>query len=226
MNIGIVGSGNIGRTLGHLWAKAGHKIFFSFSRDTDKLDALAKECGNDAKATTPYDAVRCSEVVLFSVPWDSIDEAVKQIGRFEGQTVIDTTNDSFVDDRMNVQDFEEKDSSSECVARKLENAQVIKAFNTLRAQTLEDRSGQGLVVFMAGDNPTAKSTVAQLIQDAGFVPFDAGPLVEGKKQQPGTDRFMAELTPEQAQRVERGESPDGVRSIVGEIDLDQPVRRY
>ncbi len=225
MNIGIVGSGNIGRALGRLWAKAGHKIYYSFSHDTDKLEALTSEDGN-SKATTPYDAVRCSEVVLFSVPWNSIDEAVKQIGRFEGQTVIDTTN-AFIDDQMNVESFDERDSSSECVARKLENAHVIKAFNTLRAPTLADRSGQGLVVFMAGDNPTAKSQAAQLIEDAGFVPFDAGPLVEGKKQEPGTDRFLTELNREQAQRLVDGiETPNGLRSIVGEIDLDQPVRRY
>lgn len=223
MNIGIVGSGEIGRTLGRLWAKAGHKIYFSFSHDWDKLEALARECGNDSKAATPYDAVRCAEVVLFAVPWNSIDDAVKQIGRFEGQVVIDATN-PFVDDRMNVQQFDENESSSECVARKLENAKVIKAFNTLPDEVLWHRSGQGLVIFMAGDYPVMKNKVAELIEDAGFVPFDAGPLVEGKNQEPGTDRFMKELTLAQVEGPTG--TTQGVRSIVGEIDLDQPVRRY
>jgi predicted dinucleotide-binding enzyme len=122
---------------------------------------------------------------------------------------------------MNVQKFDVNDSSSESVARKLENANVIKAFNTLQAQTLRDGSGQGLVVFMAGDNPAAKKKVAQLVEDAGFVPFDAGPLREGKKQEPGTDRYFKALSVDQAQRL-----VSGVRSIVGEVDLDQPVRRY
>jgi predicted dinucleotide-binding enzyme len=223
MNIGIVGSGEIGRTLGRLWAKAGHKIFFSFTHDRRKLEQLARECGNGSKAVTPYDAVRCSEVVLFSVPWNAIDEAVKQIGRFEGQVVIDTTN-PFINDRMDVQQFEENDSSSESVARKLENAKVIKAFNTLRDETLWNRTRQGLVVFMAGDYPVMKKKVAQLIEDAGFVPFDVGPLREGKNQEPGTGLFLKEVTLDEAQQLTG--MTQGVRSIVGEIDLDQPVRRY
>jgi len=223
MNIGIVGAGEIGGTLGRLWAKAGHKVLFSFSHDRRKLEQLARECGNGAKAVTPYDAVRCSEVVLFAVPWNSIDEALKQIGRFDGQVVIDTTN-PFIDDQMHVQQFDEADSSSESVARRLENAKVIKAFNTLRDETLWNRTRQGLVIFMAGDYPLMKKKVAQLIDDAGFVPFDAGPLREGKNQEPGTDRFLKELTLDEAQELTG--ITQGVRSIVGEIDLDQPVRRY
>jgi predicted dinucleotide-binding enzyme len=223
MNIGIVGSGHIGRTLGRLWAKAGHKVFFSFSHDRRNLEQLARECGNGARAVTPYDAVRCSEIVLFSVPWDAIEEAVKQIGRFEGQAVIDTTN-PFIDARMNVQDFPENDSSSESVARRLEGAKVIKAFNTIPADTLANRSKQGLAIFMAGDYPAMKKKVAQLIEDAGFVPFDVGPLREGKNQEPGTDRYLKELTVDEAQNLTG--ITQGVRSIVGEIDLDQPVRRY
>lgn len=226
MKIGIVGSGNIGATLGRLWAKAGHQIYFSFSRDQQKLQRLAEETGNDSKASTPYDAVSCSEVVVFSVPWRAQDEAIKQIGRFEGQIVIDTTN-PFIDDDMNVQEFSEKDSSSEHIARKLEDAKVIKAFNTLLAQTLRDRSGQGLVVFYAGNFPAAKQNeVAELIRDAGFVPFDAGALHEGKKQEPGTDRYGKELTLEQAERL-AGAAPAQVQTITGEIETareQQPAR--
>lgn len=208
MKIGIVGSGNIGATLGGLWAKAGHQIYFSFSRDREKLERLAQEAGNDSQAVTPYDAARCSEVVLFSVPWTAQDEAIKQVGRFESQIVIDTTN-PYVDDEMNVQEFSEKDSSSEHLARKLEGARVIKAFNTLRAPTLRDRAGQGLVVFFAGDYPAVKQNeVAQLVRDAGFVPFDVGPLHEGKKQEPNTDRYLKELTLEQAEH----------QTTTGEID--------
>jgi|SRR5579884_246541 len=215
MNIGIVGSGDIGSTLGRLWARKGHRILFSFSHDRSKLERLASECGNGSRAVTPYEAVSLSEVVLFSPPWTQVDEAVKQIGRFDGETVIDTTN-PFIDEEMNVQRFDENTSSSEEIARKLEGAKVIKAFNTLRDETLRERTGQGLVVFYAGDYPLMKGKVAQLIEDAGFVPFDVGPLREGKKQEPGTDRFLKELTLEQA-RALVGEG-EGVR---GEVEAPQ-----
>lgn len=209
MNIAIIGSGHIGGNLGRLWARAGHRMYFSFSHDEEKLNALAEGAGNGSKAATPYDAVNCAEVVLFSPPWRAVDEALKATGPMHGKVVIDTTN-PYIDDEMHVQEFDEGDSSSECVARKLGDAHLVKAFNTLRAQTLLDRTRQGLVIFMAGDFPIAKNTVAQLIEDAGFVPYDAGTLKEGKNQEPNTDRYLKELTAADvseapAARVTKGE---------------------
>lgn len=215
MNIGIVGSGEIGSTLGRLWAKRGHKILFSFSHDRDKLEHLAQECGNGSRAVTPYEAVSLSEVVLFSVPWTDVDEAYKQIGRFDGETVIDTTN-PYIDEEMHVQQFDENTSSSEEIARKFEGAKVIKAFNTLRDETLLEKSGQGLVIFYAGDFPLMKPKIAQLIEDAGFVPYDVGSLHEGKKQEPGTERYLKELTLDQA-RALAGEPGEG-QAVRGEVE--------
>jgi predicted dinucleotide-binding enzyme len=219
MNIGIVGSGDIGSTLGRLWARAGHKILFSFSHDRAKLEQLAQECGNGSRAVTPYEAVSLSEVVLFSPPWTQVEEALKQIGRFDGEVVIDTTN-PYVDDRMNVQTFAENTSSSEEIARRLEGAKVIKAFNTLRDETLWNRSGQGLVIFYAGDYPQMKTKVAKLIEDAGFVPYDVGSLREGKKQEPGTQRYLKELTLEQARELV-GETPAEGEAVRGEVEAPQ-----
>ena len=219
MNIGIVGSGDIGSTLGRVWARKGHKILFSFSHDQQKLERLAEECGNGARAVTPYEAVSLSEIVLFSPPWMQIEEAHKQIGRFDGETVIDTTN-PYIDEQMNVEQFPENTSSSEEVARKLEGAKVIKAFNTLRDETLREKTGQGLVIFYAGDYPLMKKKVAQLIEDAGFVPYDVGSLREGKKQEPGTDRYLKELSLEDARRLV-GEQPAEGAAHRGEVESPQ-----
>ncbi len=48
------------------------------SHDEAERERLAQESGNDSKAVTPYDAVRCSDIVLFAPPWRAVDEAVKQ----------------------------------------------------------------------------------------------------------------------------------------------------
>ncbi len=135
--------------------------------------------------------------------------------------VIDTTN-PFIDDEMNVEQFDEGDSSSQAIERKLGDVKLVKAFNTLKADTLNTRSGDGLVVFLAGDDAVAKSTVAQLIVDAGFEPFDVGPLVEGKNQQPGTDRFLKELTRSQVEQ--QPDAQESRNTTMGEIDLDSPIR--
>jgi 8-hydroxy-5-deazaflavin:NADPH oxidoreductase len=39
MRIGIIGSGRTGGNAGKLFAKAGHEVLFSFSRDRAKLEA-------------------------------------------------------------------------------------------------------------------------------------------------------------------------------------------
>ena len=45
MNIGIIGSGNMGASMGKIWAAKGHKVLFSFSKDQEKLRAVAAAAG-------------------------------------------------------------------------------------------------------------------------------------------------------------------------------------
>src|SRR3990172_6572302 len=91
MNIGIIGSGNMGSGLGKLWANKGHNIIFSYSRDPKKLDALADSTPN-AKAGTPAEAAALSDVVLFSVRWSNVEDAVREAGPMQGKVLIDCTN--------------------------------------------------------------------------------------------------------------------------------------
>lgn len=199
MKIGIIGSGHIGANVGKLLARKGHKIYFSFSHDQQKLEKLAVEAGNDSKAASLYDAVMCSDVVLFSPPWTQVDKALAGMGEIGGKILIDTTNPYNED--MSVQRFPEDDSSSEHIAKKMPHATVVKAFNTLPAQTLLDKTGQGLAMFYSGDDHVAKQTVAELITDCGFVPVDAGTLHDGRLQEPNTNRYNRELDKDDADRL-------------------------
>jgi predicted dinucleotide-binding enzyme len=45
VNIGIVGSGNMGASMGKIWAAKSHKVLFSFSTDQEKLRAVAAAAG-------------------------------------------------------------------------------------------------------------------------------------------------------------------------------------
>ena len=49
MKIGIVGSGQVGGTLGTVWVRAGHKVMFS-SQDLEHDRALAAKLGANARA--------------------------------------------------------------------------------------------------------------------------------------------------------------------------------
>ena len=69
-------------------------------------------------------------------------------------------------------------STAEQTQKKIPEAYVVKAFNTVFApnQSTARIGSEQLTAFIAGDNSEAKQTVAQLTKDIGFDPIDCGPL--------------------------------------------------
>ena len=76
MKIGIIGSGNIGGTVGELWVKAGHQVLFS-SRNPEQLKPLVDKLGPLARAGTVKEALTFGDAMLIAVPYG----AIPQIGR-------------------------------------------------------------------------------------------------------------------------------------------------
>ena len=63
MDIGIIGSGNIGRAAARGLLAAGHPVLLSNSRGPDTLSDVVAELGDAAQAVTPEEAARRGEVV-------------------------------------------------------------------------------------------------------------------------------------------------------------------
>ena len=187
MNIGIVGSGNIGGTVGRLWARAGHTVLFSLSRNSEKLRRLADSAGPNARAGTPEEAARFGEVVLFSPPWSIADDVLRATKSLEGRILIDTTN-PFDLDPYGMETGPEL-SASEQIAKRAPGARVVKAYNTLpsgiQMREASSKSAGQLALFYSGNDDEAKRVVAGLISDSGFEPVDAGPLRSARYQEPG-----------------------------------------
>jgi 8-hydroxy-5-deazaflavin:NADPH oxidoreductase len=92
MKIGIIGSGNIGSTLGTLWVKSGHSVLFS-SRHPEQLTKLAESLGPLARAGTVREALAFGDVVLVAVPYGAYPQIGKDYAReFIGKIVIDAGN--------------------------------------------------------------------------------------------------------------------------------------
>jgi 8-hydroxy-5-deazaflavin:NADPH oxidoreductase len=201
MNIGILGSGHIGGTLGRHLAKAGHMIFFS-SRHPEKLQELAEEVGNGAKAGTPEEAAKFGEVLVLAIPWRN-KEGLPNPDLFKGKVVIDTMNPYSAFGR--VMDLGESTSSEE-VAKVLPGARLVKAFNTMSSGDLRSeafKSGKDRwTIFVAGDDADAKRVVSGLIEEIGLFPFDTGSLRDGGRlQQPGSPVYTKLLTEQQARTI-------------------------
>lgn len=177
MNIGIIGSGNMGSGLGRLWAAKGHNIFFSFSRDMNKLARLAESTPN-SKAVSPAEAVESADVVLISVGYGMIKEALAETGLIQNKIIIDCTNPVKAD--LSGLSIGLTTSAAEEIARLVPQSRVVKAFNTIFAEIYQSENrlfgSRMLTMLYCGDDGDSKSVVSQLIRETGFEPIDAGPL--------------------------------------------------
>lgn len=58
------------------------------------------------------------------------------------------------------------------------------------------------MLFIAGDDANAKSTVGRLTEQIGFTPIDTGSLHEGgRRQQPGTPIYNQPMTATRAREL-------------------------
>ena len=173
MRIGVIGAGHIGSNCARQAVKAGHEVKLSFARDPAKLEQLASELGGHGSTGTVDDAVAFGEIVILSVPWGAIPEALAQAGDLTGKVVIDTTNQFGSGAKP-----QPGQTAAAFNAQRMPGARYVKSFNTLTAGFQEQaaaRDGPDRVVqWVCGDDPAAKQLVAGLIAEMGYVPVDLG----------------------------------------------------
>jgi 8-hydroxy-5-deazaflavin:NADPH oxidoreductase len=173
MKVGIIGAGHIGGGIARQLAGAGHEVLLSFSRDPQSLAALVAQIGPSATAGSPAEAAGFGEVVVISVPWNTLPQAIEQAGSLAGKIVIDTTN-QFGGPPLPAPG----QTAAHFNAGRMPGARYTKSFNTLtsafQAQTAGRPGDEKVVQWLCGDDADAKQVVAGLIRDAGFVPVDLG----------------------------------------------------
>lgn len=197
MRIGIVGAGHIGGTLAGHFVAAGHEVAVSNSRGPETLAGLVEELGGGAQALTAAEAAQFGDVVVVSVPFGRYGELPTE--GVAGKVVVDTNN--YYPQRDG--HFEELDSdrttSSELLQAHLSDARVVKAFNAIHWRRLRDDGrpagdSERVGIPISGDDEPAKRTVAELIDQIGFDPVDAGTLADGgRKHQPGSPAYTEGL---------------------------------
>ena len=173
MKVGIIGAGRIGGGIARQLAGAGHEVLLSFSRDPQSLAVLAAELGPGATVGSPAEAVAFGEVVVLSVPWSTLPQALEQAGPLAGRIVIDTTNQFGAPPLPAA-----GQTAANFNASRMPGARYTKSFNTLtsafQAETAGRKGDDRVVQWLCGDDAEAKQVVAGLIEDAGFVPVDLG----------------------------------------------------
>lgn len=185
MQIGVMGSGNVGGTLGKCLAENGHTVLFSTrNAGSEKMRTLLGEAGSNARATSMQETVRNSDVLLLATPWDATEEILKGAGNLSGKILIDVVNPLLPD--LSGIALPNTTSGAELVAQWGRGARVVKAFNTVGFNVMANSHFPDgpAVMFYCGDDGEAKKVVAGLISELGFEAVDAGPLTRARLLEP------------------------------------------
>jgi NADPH-dependent F420 reductase len=185
MNIGIIGSGNVGGTFGKRWAQAGHNVVFSVrGSPSPALLEVMKQAGPTARTGSAQQAASTSDVVLLATPWEAVRQALASAGDLRGKIVIDATNP--LSPGLAGLSVGTTTSAAEMVAQWTPGAKVVKAFNTVGYNIMDNPNFESgpVSMFYCGDDTDAKRTVSSLIAELGFEPLDAGPLTQARVLEP------------------------------------------
>jgi predicted dinucleotide-binding enzyme len=150
MKITTIGRGNIGGTLGRLWAAAGHEV-----------TQLGRDGGDAGDA----------DVVLLAVRANVVPEALAAVAGLEGKVILDATN------RMGEDDLQPGYDSIAEYVKAITEGPVAKVFN-LNFGSILDQAAAGPRRpgnLWVGDEE-ARAAVEQLSADIGMEALYGGPL--------------------------------------------------
>jgi 8-hydroxy-5-deazaflavin:NADPH oxidoreductase len=188
MNIGILGTGRMGSTLGKIWAQKGHHVFFG-TRSIEKAADLAANL--NIQAGGYEDAAHFGEIIFIGVPWSATQSTLDSLGSLlDGKIIIDCTN-ALAADFISLA-ISPETSAGEIVQAWLPKSMVIKAYNTIGYGVLTEPNYNGIQAsgFYCGNNAQAKQKVATLISDSGFDPIDCGDLSQSRNLEAMTLLFI------------------------------------
>jgi 8-hydroxy-5-deazaflavin:NADPH oxidoreductase len=197
LRIGVVGSGNIGGTIGGLWVKSGHPVLFS-SRHPEELKDLVASLGELAQAGPVEQAIAFGDVVFIAVPYKALPQLGKDYGdALKGKIVLDACNSTVARDGGELTDEVNKNGIGVTSQKYLSGTRLVRAFNSMSYKNFEreaNRPDPKLAIPIAGDDAEAVKVASGLVRDAGFDPVVVGKLADASRFQMGAPGYNQQVT--------------------------------
>ncbi|MBZ5482566.1 3-hydroxyisobutyrate dehydrogenase [Priestia megaterium] len=194
MRFGIIGAGPIGSIISKKLVKNGHDVKIADARGIERLE------GKELTGTPVRveDAIKNIEVLIISLPIKAMPSIRNIIDQVEEEVIIVDTSNYYPFRDGKIEEIENGVVESVWVSNQI-GRPVIKAFNNILAYTLEnegtseDSTGR-IAMAVAGNEPSQKQVVMDIVYELGFNAVDSGSLSDSWRQQPGTPAYCTELT--------------------------------
>lgn len=181
--IGIIGgTGKEGKGLAYRWARAGHFIRIG-SRQEEKALAAADEVNSllasagGVQGMVNEMAAEKADIIVLTVPFAVHVEMCEKMRPFaQGKIVIDVTVPLVPPRVTRVQMPPEGSATQQAQYIFGEAVQVVAAFQNISYEHLLNDDEVECDVLVCGGNKEAREIVLNLVEDAGLVGWNAGPV--------------------------------------------------
>jgi predicted dinucleotide-binding enzyme len=189
MKIGILGTGEVGRSLGTAFVKEGHEVKMgSRSAGNEKAKAWVASAGGQASEGSFADVARFADILVLCTLGVANESALRAAGldQLSGKLIIDTTNPLDFSTGKPQLAVGHTDSGGEQVQRLVPNAKVVKAWNTVGNTLMYKPSFSSGTPDMpiCGDDEGAKAQVAKILKEFGWDVLDLGGIESARYLEP------------------------------------------
>jgi 8-hydroxy-5-deazaflavin:NADPH oxidoreductase len=178
--VGVIGSGDVGRTLANGLVKHGYDVMIGTGTPA-KHDELKAKTGGKAKVGTFAEAAKFGKIVVLAVKGSAVESTLDVIGRenLDGKTVIDASNPiaDLPPENGVIRYFTSLDESlMERLQRKVPGAHFVKAFSCAGHKYMVDPDfgGSKPTMFICGNHDGAKADVKAILDMFGWETDDMG----------------------------------------------------
>ena len=176
--IGILGSGNVGKTLADGFIKHGYDVKIG-SGSPEKLSEWLSDAGDKGSVGSFKEAAAFGDLLVLAVKGLFAEKILNEVrSEIDDKTIIDATNpiaDEAPEEGLVKFTTDLNNSLMEKLQATFPKANFVKAFNSVGAHLMVNPQFEATpTMFIAGNNEESKNVVSKILDQFGYEVEDLG----------------------------------------------------